>query len=98
MSSRPHHNKSPVRPRKPSGANGTHTPAPAEPPVTAHGALPPHSTDFLEFAQAAGGFGVFDLNLDTGDICGTALFFELIGLPHRDLKLSREEWVSTIHP
>src|SRR5271168_3377010 len=43
------------------------------------------SSDFLEFAQAAGGFGVFDLNLANGDISGTALFFELIGLPSRDL-------------
>jgi two-component system, sensor histidine kinase and response regulator len=56
------------------------------------------SSEFLEFAQAAGGFGVFDLNLDTGDISGTPLFFELIGLPNRDLKLTREEWVATIHP
>src|ERR1700692_3835991 len=56
------------------------------------------SSDFLEFAQAAGGFGVFDLNLASGDISGTALFFELIGLPHRDLTLTREEWVATIHP
>ena len=56
------------------------------------------SSDFLEFAQAAGGFGVFDLNLETGDIGGTSLFFELIGLESRDLILTREEWVATIHP
>ncbi|MGB6309983.1 MAG: PAS domain-containing protein [Steroidobacteraceae bacterium] len=99
MSSRPNHNKTPARPRKPPGAHGKTPPAPAEPLAPgAHGALPPHSTDFLEFAQAAGGFGVFDLNLDTGDISGTALFFELIGLPSRHLSLSREQWVSTIHP
>src|SRR5450631_2070236 len=73
-------------------------------PPGAHGVLPPsppqfpRSSEFLEFAQAAGGFGVFDLNLATGDIGGTALFFELIGLPHRDLTLTREEWVATIHP
>src|SRR3984957_12313243 len=56
------------------------------------------SSDFLEFAQAAGGFGVFDLNLASGDISGTALFFELIGLPSHDLSLTREQWVATIHP
>jgi two-component system sensor histidine kinase/response regulator len=56
------------------------------------------SSDFLELAQAAGGFGVFDLNLITGDICGTPLFFALIGQPSRELALTREEWVSSIHP
>src|SRR3984957_14555676 len=54
--------------------------------------------DFLEFAQAASGFGVFDLNLETGAISGTPLFFDLIGLPGNELTLSREEWVATIHP
>jgi two-component system, sensor histidine kinase and response regulator len=56
------------------------------------------SFDFLEFAQAASGFGVFDLNLETGAIGGTPLFFDLIGLPSNALTLSREEWVATIHP
>jgi two-component system, sensor histidine kinase and response regulator len=56
------------------------------------------SFDFLEFAQAASGFGVFDLNLETGAISGTPLFFDLIGLPSNGLTLSREEWVATIHP
>jgi len=56
------------------------------------------SSDFLEFAQAAGGFGVFELNLVTGDISGTPLFFDLIGLPSGDQTLTREEWVATIHP
>ncbi len=57
-----------------------------------------HSPEFLEFAQAAGGFGVFDLNLTTGDISGTPLFFELIGQRSGDLCLRREEWVATIYP
>jgi two-component system sensor histidine kinase/response regulator len=56
------------------------------------------SADFLEFAQAAGGFGVFELNLVTGQIKGTSLFFELIGLECRDMSLSREEWLESIHP
>jgi PAS domain S-box-containing protein len=56
------------------------------------------SADFLESAQAAGGFGVFDLDLVTGDITGTPLFFELLGQESRGLSLTREEWVSSIHP
>jgi two-component system sensor histidine kinase/response regulator len=56
------------------------------------------SADFLEFAQAAGGFGVFELNLVTGHIQGTSLFFELIGLECRDMTLTREEWLASIHP
>jgi two-component system, sensor histidine kinase and response regulator len=56
------------------------------------------SAEFLEFAQAAGGFGVFDLDLVSGAIGGTPLFFDLIDLPHRDETLTREEWVATIHP
>src|SRR5882762_9075333 len=58
----------------------------------------PRSAEFLEFAQAAGGFGVFDLDLVTGGISGTPLFFDLIGLGFRDGTLNREEWVATIHP
>src|SRR6202161_3437437 len=56
------------------------------------------SAEFLEFAQSAGGFGVFELNLVTGIIKGTSLFFELIGLECRDMSLSREEWLAFIHP
>ena len=56
------------------------------------------SAEFLEFAQAAGGFGVYDLDLAGGGISGTPLYFELIGLSVRDQWLSREEWVATIHP
>src|SRR5260370_2205632 len=55
------------------------------------------SADFLEFAAAAGGFGVFDLDLVTGDIGGAPLFFDLIGLRRRET-LTREEWLATIHP
>jgi two-component system, sensor histidine kinase and response regulator len=57
------------------------------------------SSDIHEFALAAGGFGVFDFNLATGGITGSALFFEFIG--QRDaagLILTREEWMATIHP
>ncbi len=56
------------------------------------------SRDFLEFAQTAGGFGVFDLDLLTERMHGTALFFELLGLPPGDLTLTQSEWLATIHP
>jgi two-component system sensor histidine kinase/response regulator len=56
------------------------------------------TSDFLEFAQAAGGFGIFDLDLANGDISGTPLFFDLIGLPPGRGVLTREEWVAAIHP
>jgi len=56
------------------------------------------TADFLEFAQAAGGFGIFDLDLMNNELTGTALFFELIGLPAKDRTLTQNEWLSTIHP
>ncbi len=56
------------------------------------------SAEFLEFAQSAGGFGVFELNLVTGIVRGTSLFFELIGLECCDMSLTREEWLASIHP
>jgi PAS domain S-box-containing protein len=56
------------------------------------------SPEFLEFAQAPDGFGVYDLDLLTGDICGTPVYFELIGMPSRSLRLTRDQWVATIHP
>jgi two-component system, sensor histidine kinase and response regulator len=96
--------RSPIRSnlhlKKPPGDHGMLPAASASPTGRApqRDAQFRRSSDFLEFAQAAGGFGVFDLNLATGDISGTALFFELIGLPSRDLTLTREEWVATIHP
>jgi two-component system sensor histidine kinase/response regulator len=96
--------RSPIRSnlhlKKPPGDHGMLAAASASPADHAQqrDAQFRRSSDFLEFAQAAGGFGVFDLNLATGDISGTALFFELIGLPSRDLTLTREEWVATIHP
>jgi len=56
------------------------------------------SRDFLEFAQVAGGFGVFDLNLVTRQMSASALFFELIGLPAGDMSLNQGQWLATIHP
>ena len=85
---------------KPAGRYGLLPTVPASADRAAREPAPRsrHSSDFLEFAQEAGGFGVFDLNLAAGGISGTPLFFDLIGLPGRDLNLTREEWVATVHP
>ncbi len=56
------------------------------------------SSEFLEFAQAAGGFGVFDLDLVTGEVTGTPLFFDLLGLPNPAALFTRDEWLATVHP
>jgi two-component system, sensor histidine kinase and response regulator len=56
------------------------------------------SSEFLEFAQGAGGFGIFDLDLVTAHMTGTPLFFELIGVPPRNVSFAREEWLATVHP
>src|SRR5277367_1676113 len=100
MRTRPNHNPLPTGLSQPADAHGALTTVVAAPATPA--AVPPfrshHAPGFLEFAQAAGGFGVFDLDLATGDISGTPLFFELVGLPGRKVGLSRNEWVATIHP
>ncbi|MEP6884879.1 MAG: response regulator [Gammaproteobacteria bacterium] len=111
MASSPIRSKIPSRQKKPPRVQGmlegTPEPlAPADPVSPARLGPPaealPHpslrrTSDFLESAQAAGGFGVFDLDLITGNITGTPYFFELIGQFGRD-PLSREQWVATIHP
>ncbi|MDB6085411.1 MAG: domain S-box [Gammaproteobacteria bacterium] len=56
------------------------------------------SSEFLEFAHAAGGVGVFDLDLVTGQMTGTPVFFDLLGLKNRDSLFTRDEWLATIHP
>lgn len=56
------------------------------------------SSEFLEFAQAAGGFGVFDLDLVTGQVQGTPLLFELLGLVNPAALFTRDDWLATVHP
>jgi PAS domain S-box-containing protein len=56
------------------------------------------STEFLEFAQAAGGFGIFDLDLVTGQVTGTPLFYQLSGLENSRALFTRDEWLATVHP
>jgi PAS domain S-box-containing protein len=88
------------------GAAPPPAPAPAPAPMQilmqmpedrATGALR-RSAEFLEFAQAAGGFGVFDLDLVTGRIISTPLFFELLGIPNSEALFTRDEWLATVHP
>ena len=63
------------------------------------GAALRRSADLLEFAQTVGGFGVFEFNFQSGEIQGTSLFFELIGLNSGDDNdLSLQELLSTVHP
>jgi PAS domain S-box-containing protein len=71
-------------------------PAPAD--GAAHEGRLRRSSEFLEFAQAAGGFGVFELDLVTGQVTGTPLFYELAGIENSSALFSRDEWLATIHP
>jgi PAS domain S-box-containing protein len=56
------------------------------------------SSEFLEFAQAAGGFGVFELDLVTEEVTGTPLFYELAGVENAASVLSRNDWLLTVLP
>ena len=78
----------------------TGTSDPGQPDVSPKtGAAGQRSDDFLEFAQAAGGFGVFELNFRRSEIRGTSLFFDLIGLPEgKDPTLSIDTLLLTVHP
>ena len=100
MRSRPNDNPLHAGLSKPAGTHGVLPALAAAPaaPAAAPISRSHDAPDFLEFAQAAGGIGVFDLDLVTGDISGTPLFFELIGLANRKVCLARGEWVATIHP
>jgi PAS domain S-box-containing protein len=56
------------------------------------------STEFLEFAQLAGGFGVFDLDLVSAQVTSSPLFFKLLGLPKVSGSCTRDEWLACVHP
>jgi PAS domain S-box-containing protein len=100
MRTPPEHNELQARLSQPAGTHGVLPAVAAAPaaPAAAPISRSHDAPDFLEFAQAAGGVGIFDLDLLTGDISGTPLFFGLIGLPNRKVCLSRDEWTATIHP
>jgi PAS domain S-box-containing protein len=55
------------------------------------------SAEFLRFAQCAGGFGIFDLDLASGDIEATPLFFDIIGIPSHGVLFHRDDWLATVH-
>ncbi len=55
------------------------------------------SAEFLRFAQCAGGFGIFDLDLTSGEIEATPLFFEIVGIPAHSLGFHRDDWLATVH-
>ncbi len=48
--------------------------------------------------RSAGGLGVFDLDLVTGQVTASPLFFELSGLSDPQGPLTRDQWLATIHP
>jgi two-component system sensor histidine kinase/response regulator len=56
------------------------------------------SVERLELAQSAGGFGTFELDVSSGQIRGTTMFFELSNLETAAQQASRDEWLTSIHP
>jgi two-component system, sensor histidine kinase and response regulator len=56
------------------------------------------SAEFLRFAQYAGGFGIFDLDLASALITATPLFYELIGIQSYGVPFTRHDWLATVHP
>jgi len=55
------------------------------------------TSNFLLLAQSAGGVALYDMDLRTGIVDGSDLYFELLGLPLKP-QLTREQWLSTVHP
>jgi two-component system, sensor histidine kinase and response regulator len=56
------------------------------------------SSEFLRFVQHVGGFGIFELDLESAQIDATPLFFKLIGVESHGLAFTRHDWLATIHP
>jgi PAS domain S-box-containing protein len=56
------------------------------------------SSEFLRFVQHVGGFGIFELDLESAQIDATPLFFKLIGVESHGLTFTRHDWLATIHP
>ena len=55
------------------------------------------SAEFLRFAQCAGGFGIFDLDLASGEVEATPLFFDIIGVPSHGVLFHRDDWLASVH-
>jgi PAS domain S-box-containing protein len=56
------------------------------------------SSEFLRFVQHVGGFGIFELDLESAQVEATPLFFKLIGVESHGLAFTRHDWLATIHP
>jgi PAS domain S-box-containing protein len=56
------------------------------------------ASEFLRFVQHVGGFGIFELDLESAQIDATPLFFKLIGVDSHGLQFTRHDWLATIHP
>ena len=57
-----------------------------------------HSREFLEVAQAAGGIGVFDLDLESRLMMGSGSFFSLQGIDPRVPTITQDQWLAFVHP
>ena len=57
-----------------------------------------HSREFLEVAQAAGGIGVFDLDLESRQMLGSGSFFTLQGIDPRVGAITQDQWLALVHP
>jgi signal transduction histidine kinase/CheY-like chemotaxis protein len=56
------------------------------------------TSEFLRFVQHVGGFGIFELDLESAQIEATPLFFNLIGVEPLGPTFTRHDWLATIHP
>ncbi len=56
------------------------------------------TSEFLQMAQSAGGIALFDLDLRTGLMQGSDLFFALLQVTKRDQTLTQEQWMASVHP
>ena len=56
------------------------------------------SRELLEAAQAAGGIGVFDLDLDNRLLHGSGQFFQLQGLDPATETMPQDQWLALVHP
>ena len=56
------------------------------------------SSQFHELVNAAAERGVFDLDIVTGRMTGTPLFYDLLEVKNPHLPLTRDQWLATVHP
>jgi len=56
------------------------------------------TSEFLQMAQSAGGIALFDMDLRTGLIQGSDLFFGLLQIEGRDRMITQEQWMASVHP